>query len=71
MLVLTRKSGEAIVVGNGIVLTVLSVAPGRVRIGIQAPPSVAVDREEVHERRLATRCSTCETRAEVTLRDER
>jgi carbon storage regulator CsrA len=51
MLVLTRKTGEAIVIGRDIVLTVLSIAPGRVRIGIQAPPPVVVDREEVYQKR--------------------
>jgi len=56
MLVLTRKTGEAIIIGSDIVLTVLSIAPGRVKIGVQAPPPVAVDREEVHrERQVALR----------------
>jgi carbon storage regulator len=50
MLVLTRRPGEAIVIGNGIKLTVVGVGPGRVKIGIEAPPSVRVDREEVHTR---------------------
>jgi carbon storage regulator len=51
MLVLTRKTGEEIVIGGDIVLTVLSIAPGRVKIGIQAPRSAAVDREEVYRKR--------------------
>lgn len=50
MLVLTRKPGESIVIGNGIKLTVVNVGPGRVKIGIEAPPSVRVDRAEIHER---------------------
>jgi carbon storage regulator len=50
MLVLTRRIGESIIIGNGIKLTVVTVAPGRVRIGIDAPPSVRVDREEVYHR---------------------
>jgi carbon storage regulator len=50
MLVLTRRTGESIIIGNGIRLTVVSVGPGRVKIGIEAPPSVRVDREEVHAR---------------------
>jgi carbon storage regulator len=52
MLVLTRRTGESIIIGNGIRLTVVSVGPGRVKIGIEAPPSVRVDREEVHARVL-------------------
>ena len=50
MLVLTRRPGESIVIGNGIKLTVVNVGPGRVKIGIEAPPSVRVDRAEVHSR---------------------
>jgi len=50
MLVLTRRPGESIVIGNGIKLTVVSVGPGRVKIGIEAPPSVRVDRAEIHAR---------------------
>lgn len=50
MLVLTRKPGESIVIGNGIKLTVVTVGPGRVKIGIEAPPHVRIDREEVHAR---------------------
>jgi carbon storage regulator len=50
MLVLTRRPGESIVIGNGIKLTVVSVGPGRVKIGIEAPPNVRIDREEIHAR---------------------
>ena len=52
MLVLTRKPGEQIVIGNGIRVTVVSVGPGRVKIGIEAPPNVRIDRSEIHERIL-------------------
>ena len=50
MLVLTRKQGESIIIGDGIKLTIVSVGPGRVKIGIVAPPNVRVDREEIHAR---------------------
>lgn len=50
MLVLTRRIGESIIIGNGIKITVVNVGPGRVKIGIEAPPSVRVDREEIHDR---------------------
>jgi len=52
MLVLTRKPGEQIVIGNGIRVTVVSVGPGRVKIGIEAPPDVRIDRSEIHEKIL-------------------
>ncbi len=51
MLVLTRRTGEAIVIDANIRLTVVSVKGDRIRIGIEAPPSVVVDRQEIHERR--------------------
>jgi carbon storage regulator len=48
MLVLSRKVGERIVLpGSDIVLTVLSIGRGQIRLGISAPPEVAVYREEL------------------------
>ncbi|HVL99731.1 MAG TPA: carbon storage regulator CsrA [Egibacteraceae bacterium] len=47
MLVLTRRAGESVVIGNDIVVTVLEVRGDQVRIGIDAPRSVTVHREEV------------------------
>jgi carbon storage regulator len=51
MLVLTRRCGEEIVIGGNIHVKVLSAHGGKVRIGITAPQFVAVDRQEVHQRR--------------------
>jgi carbon storage regulator len=51
MLVLTRRPGEEIVIAGKIRITITSVKGDRIRLGIDAPPSVAVDRKEVHERR--------------------
>jgi len=50
VLVLGRKSGESIRLGDEIVITVMEVEKGRVRIGIDAPARVTVHREEVYER---------------------
>jgi len=50
MLILTRKSGETITIGDDIQIRVLGVKGGQVRIGIDAPRSVAVNREEVQAR---------------------
>jgi carbon storage regulator len=47
MLVLTRRIGERIVIDNQIVLEVLEVKGQRIRLGIQAPPSVSVLRQEL------------------------
>jgi carbon storage regulator len=51
MLVLTRKLGEEIVIGNDIVVKVVAVQGDRVRLGVAAPRSVPVDRMEIHQRR--------------------
>ncbi|GAB1370962.1 hypothetical protein MASR1M45_10240 [Candidatus Kapaibacterium sp.] len=50
MLVLSRKIGEIITIGNSIEITVLSHDRGVVRLGISAPKSVPVHRKEVHDR---------------------
>jgi carbon storage regulator len=51
MLVLTRRLNETLVIEGGVRLTVVGVRGDRVRLGIQAPPDVRVDRAEIHERR--------------------
>lgn len=50
MLVLTRREGESLRIGPDIRLTVVALASGQVRIGIEAPDHVFVHREEVWER---------------------
>jgi len=50
MLVLTRKKGETIAIGDNIQIQVLSVKGGQVRIGVDAPREVRVNREEKLER---------------------
>ena len=51
MLVLSRRIGEEIVIAGSIRVTVVSIRGEQVRLGIVAPPTVLVDREEVHARR--------------------
>jgi carbon storage regulator len=50
MLILTRRVGETVVVGDDVTLTVLGVKGNQVRWGISAPKRVAVHREEIYER---------------------
>lgn len=50
MLILTRRSGESIMIGDNIVITVLGIKGDQVRIGTHAPREVSVHREEVLER---------------------
>jgi carbon storage regulator len=52
MLVLSRKIGEEIVIGDTIHIKVVAVDGGKVRIGIIAPKNGIVDRQEVHDRRM-------------------
>ncbi len=47
MLVLSRKTGEKVRIGNAITLTVLSMQRGKIRIGIEAPGQLPVYREEL------------------------
>lgn len=49
MLILTRRAGEAIMIGDDIVVRVLSARGTQVRIGIEAPKSIPVHRDEVYE----------------------
>ena len=49
MLILSRRAGESIVIGNEVVVTVLDVRGDQIRIGVQAPREVQVHREEVHQ----------------------
>ncbi len=55
MLILTRRAGQALRIGNDIEVTVMAVNGSQVRIGISAPREVAVDREEIAERRRRER----------------
>jgi len=50
MLILTRKVGESINIGDDITITILGVSGQQVRIGINAPKDVAVHREEIYQR---------------------
>lgn len=62
MLVLTRRVGETVVIGSSVTVTVLGVKGSQVRIGVEAPRNVAVDREEVHERKRQEARSTANAR---------
>ena len=50
MLILTRRVGEALMVGEDVSITVLGVKGNQVRLGIEAPRSIAVHREEIYRR---------------------
>lgn len=50
MLILTRRPGETIYIGDDVTVTVLSVEGNKVRFGFDAPPSCEIHREEIYER---------------------
>lgn len=59
MLVLSRRVGEQIVIGDNIRITVMAVQGKQVRIGVTAPPAVIVDRQEISERRMGASSPAC------------
>ena len=50
MLILTRRAGESLIIGDDVVINVLGIKGNQVRIGIDAPKDVSVHREEIYDR---------------------
>jgi carbon storage regulator len=50
MLILTRREGESVLIGDEVTITVLRVKGNQVRLGVNAPKNIAVQREEISER---------------------
>jgi carbon storage regulator len=58
VLVLSRRVGEEIVIDGTIRVVIVAVQGNKVRLGVEAPPHVPVDRQEIHERRSGGRLPT-------------
>jgi len=77
MLILTRKLGERLAIGDDISITLLEIKGSQVKLGIEAPRSVVVHRQEVYERIRAENLKSSEVRtpdlslAEALLRNSR
>lgn len=59
MLILTRRVGETLMIGDNVQVTVLGVKGNQVRIGVNAPKEVAVHREEIYERIKKEQSGVC------------
>ena len=55
MLILSRRPNESLRIAGNVVITVVGFSGNQIRLGITAPPHVSIDREEVHQRKLAER----------------
>lgn len=54
MLILTRKTGESLLVGDDVEITVLSIRGNQVKLGVKAPQEISVHRQEIYQRIKAT-----------------
>jgi len=64
MLILSRRPNESLRIAGNVIITVVGLSGSQIRLGITAPPHVTIDREEVHQRKLAERVASRNPEAE-------
>ncbi len=64
MLILSRRPNESLRIGGDVIITVVGFSGSQIRLGITAPPQVTIDREEVHQRKMAERLANLNAQAE-------